>query len=129
MTSPAIPGRPGGPAAPFGPPPGGLTYHATMGQVIDVRRISDRTDRQSWEWLRLSRPLTQDPRLILVRALCGCGWVVIGDPPTTWGSAAEHFRGHWDVEGTLPSMEVTEDAALEDETRRELAGDVRGHDV
>lgn len=95
----------------------------------DVRRISDRTGRDSWEWMRLSRPLTQDPRLILVRALCGCGWVVIGDPPTTWGSAAEHFRGHWDVEGTLPSMEVTEDAALEDETRRELAGDVPGHEL
>ena len=100
-----------------------------MGQVMNVRRISDRTDRDRWDWMRLSRPLTQDPRLILVRALCGCGWVVIGDPPTTWGSAAEHFRGHWDVEGTLPSMEVSEDAALEDETRRELAGDVPGHEV
>ena len=94
-----------------------------------MRRISDRAGQEAWEWLRLGRPLTQDPRVILVRALCGCGWVVIGDPPTVWGQASEHFRAHWDVEGTLPAMEVAEDVELEASTREELAGDVRGHDV
>ena len=94
-----------------------------------MRRISDRAGQEAWEWLRLGRPLTQDPRVILVRALCGCGWVVIGDPPTVWGQASEHFRAHWDVEGTLPAMEVAEDVELEASTREELAGDVRRHDV
>ena len=80
-------------------------------------RVTDRDEEAPWEWLHLRRSRANDPRIILVRAVCGCGWVVSGDPPFTLGSAAEHFKQHWDRAGELPGLTLTEDHEGEAEVR------------
>ena len=87
-------------------------------------RVTDKQPEKPWEWLHLRRGSPNDPRVILVRAVCGCGWVVSGDPPYTLGAAAEHFRGHWDVAQELPGLTIKEDAEGEQDVRA-IAGQER----
>lgn len=73
-------------------------------------RLTDPINEPPWAWLRLHRGRTADPRFILVRAICSCGWIISGDPPTVLGGAAEHFRQHFVVNHEAATMTLEEDA-------------------
>lgn len=80
-------------------------------------RVTDTDPEHPWQWLRLARGAPADPRIILVRALCQCGWLVSGDPPYVLGAAGEHFRAHF----APMQMVLEEDAEAETAVREELS--------
>lgn len=94
---------------------------------MTVSRVTDRDPENPWQGLRLARGQSADPRVIIVRALCRCGWVQWGDPPEILGQASEHFRSHWNVRQELPSMSIEEDSSAEADVRSlQIASDQEG---